>query len=944
MPAFATTYTVSNTNNFGAGSLREAILDANASGAHAGIVSGSNTINVIATGTINLSDALPMIFSNLTINGNGITIDGGNAHRCFFISGLPTTANGTPQAISVALDNLQLTHCLASGGNGRDGAFAGGGGMGAGGALFVDAGAAVSLSLVSFENDSARGGNGGNQTSDPFGGGGGLGGPGGMAGGGLGGGGGVSYRSGGGGIGGSGGSGAYTGGGGGGGFGGNGIGQISSSQGLGSANQGDFGIPGGMNGGGGGGGGTGASFGLAGDQAGTGGNGGASGAGGAGGFNDGVGGGGGGNGGAGGFGGGGCSGTNAAGSSGSNGGSFGGGGGGFMGGMGGFGGGGGGSSGYGNVGGYGGFGGGGGGGPYAGGSGGFGGGAGGGGPGYAFLDNGGGAALCEARIVIQSSELPISLSRGLTDEQITSGSRSKKYLRRRSGRLTRGIVRRSGASLIDRKIALNADPQSIAGASSGGGGGGAAFGGAVFIAQGGALSVSGSGDISGGQLTPGSGGTGGYLHAAGGGAAATGLFLQGNGTLSFALGNNTVYTISDVIADVQGSGGGNGTGIWGLNVASGTLLLSAGNMYTGTTNVTGGTLELDGSSASIISIGTAGTLIGAGQAPGVINSGLVSPGNADTQVCQPQSDYQLTVANFSQSSDGTLGILADPCGGNTQLIVSGTAGLGGTLRLQFTGLGPVVGQTFTVMTAGTISGAFDNVVTDPPSVFGEQTHTAHAVLFTVLGNDLIFRDGFEDGNLAETGTCMTKQQFADIPKALLNNYPVCVPPFTFSDSTTGTTVVACQTSMCTSTIAGCTTTLRAASGSLTGTLDTGYQVATPLTTDNFSGPLHITGLAGTVDCTGTLSNTSAQLDTTYKATLDYFGDAFVYEFDGAQTQGLTANLSTSGCGLYGYVASLVQPYAISQMQTQINSIINQYLPSSASYLAPGVSDTICPAP
>lgn len=115
LSAHAATYTVSNTGNDGAGSRRQAILDANASGAYAGVGGGSNIIDVTVTGTINLSDALPAIFSNLTINGNGATIDGGNAHRCFFVSGLPTTPNGDPQPISVALNNLQLNHCMAKG-------------------------------------------------------------------------------------------------------------------------------------------------------------------------------------------------------------------------------------------------------------------------------------------------------------------------------------------------------------------------------------------------------------------------------------------------------------------------------------------------------------------------------------------------------------------------------------------------------------------------------------------------------------------------------------------------------------------------------------------------------------------------------------------------------------------------------------------------------------
>ena len=117
----AATYSVTNTQNSGAGSLRQAILDANASGAPAGIVGAANTINITASGTISLADALPMVFSNLTINGNGIIVDGGNAHRCFFVSGLPTTPSGDPQAISVMLQNMQLNHCRARGGDGGSG-------------------------------------------------------------------------------------------------------------------------------------------------------------------------------------------------------------------------------------------------------------------------------------------------------------------------------------------------------------------------------------------------------------------------------------------------------------------------------------------------------------------------------------------------------------------------------------------------------------------------------------------------------------------------------------------------------------------------------------------------------------------------------------------------------------------------------------------------------
>src|SRR3954465_8272000 len=87
--AFANTYTVINATDNGVGSLRQAIIDANASGAPAGHVSGSNTIVfsvALGTATITLQNSLPLLFHNLTIDGSGtnITIDGQNLYRGFF--------------------------------------------------------------------------------------------------------------------------------------------------------------------------------------------------------------------------------------------------------------------------------------------------------------------------------------------------------------------------------------------------------------------------------------------------------------------------------------------------------------------------------------------------------------------------------------------------------------------------------------------------------------------------------------------------------------------------------------------------------------------------------------------------------------------------------------------------------------------------------------------
>jgi uncharacterized protein (DUF2147 family) len=307
------TFIVTNTNDSGAGSLRQAILNANA-------LAGTDTITFDPTvfgsspQTITLTSGQLIINDSVDIFGplsSTLTVSGNNSNRVFFVN------QGT-----VNLANFTIANGLARGGDGSSG---GGGGGGFGGGLFINSGT-VNLTNLVFTGNQAIGGNGGTGAG---GGGGGLGGRGGIGGGGGGGGGGFAGNGGN-------GDGSGVSGGGGGGFAGNGGNGTITTGGTGGAGTGTIL------------GGTVAGDGI-GSTGGTGGSGGGIGGGGGGGSN--------GNGGAGsiGGGGGGSGGNNTTGGSG---GDFGGGGGGSIGGAGGFGGGGGGGF---TAGGNGGFGGGGGG-------------------------------------------------------------------------------------------------------------------------------------------------------------------------------------------------------------------------------------------------------------------------------------------------------------------------------------------------------------------------------------------------------------------------------------------------------------------------------------------------------------------------------------------------------------------------------------------------------
>ncbi|MEX1218161.1 MAG: hypothetical protein WEA11_06565 [Acidimicrobiales bacterium] len=103
-PAAAASFTVATTNDSGAGSLRQAIIDANAS-------AGTDTITFAAgiAGTITLASDLPTVSDGLTITGPGsaaLAITGSDTFHVFEIA---TGGNG-----AVTITGLTITNSLQS--------------------------------------------------------------------------------------------------------------------------------------------------------------------------------------------------------------------------------------------------------------------------------------------------------------------------------------------------------------------------------------------------------------------------------------------------------------------------------------------------------------------------------------------------------------------------------------------------------------------------------------------------------------------------------------------------------------------------------------------------------------------------------------------------------------------------------------------------------------
>ncbi|WP_347337031.1 pectate lyase-like adhesive domain-containing protein, partial [Bradyrhizobium retamae] len=146
LPAYAANINVANEAQ-----LRSAISNA------------QNGDTITFTNNITLTDKLPDVQRNVTINGGNFTLSGNNKHRGLYV------ASGT-----VAINDLKIVNATAQGGNGGDGrtesvlgGSGGGGGAGLGGALFVASGANVTVSNVNLQANQARGGNGGKVVWSP---------------------------------------------------------------------------------------------------------------------------------------------------------------------------------------------------------------------------------------------------------------------------------------------------------------------------------------------------------------------------------------------------------------------------------------------------------------------------------------------------------------------------------------------------------------------------------------------------------------------------------------------------------------------------------------------------------------------------------------------------------------------------------------------------------
>jgi autotransporter-associated beta strand protein len=208
--------------------------------------------------------------------------------------------------------------------------------------------------------------------------------------------------------------------------------------------------------------------------------------------------------------------------------------------------------------------------------------------------------------------------------------------------------------------------------------------------------------------------------------------LAGQGSVQINSATLNVAQATD--SSFAGSIAGNGTF---SKSGAGTLVLTGDNSFAGTTNIVGGTLEVDGSLASsAVSVGSNAALAGTGSVGSLIvgQGAMLVPGVggsigtlavAGNLLFQSGSTFQVNVTPTAASAVNVNGAITIQ-GGVVSVMANGTAYKVGT-------------ATYPVLTAtGGVSGTFSTVKSNLVFLVPTLSYTANAVDLTLTRNNVDF--------------------------------------------------------------------------------------------------------------------------------------------------------------------------------------------------------------
>ncbi|MFT9256643.1 MAG: autotransporter domain-containing protein [Acetobacter sp.] len=209
--------------------------------------------------------------------------------------------------------------------------------------------------------------------------------------------------------------------------------------------------------------------------------------------------------------------------------------------------------------------------------------------------------------------------------------------------------------------------------------------------------------------------------AAGGLNLANAIALNGDPTIEVDSGN---ATLSGTLSDGSMAGDLVKTG-------SGTLVLSGANTYTGGTEVSAGTLQVDGTLASPVAVDTNAMLSGTGTVGTTIVSGTLAPGDSGVGTLNVNGNLTLT-------SGSTYAVNVTPGAALSLVAVSGATTLeGGTVDVNGTG-GNWRDAIVLLRSRQGVTGTFGTLVTNLAYLSPTLTYDADDVSLSFSRNAVAF--------------------------------------------------------------------------------------------------------------------------------------------------------------------------------------------------------------
>jgi fibronectin-binding autotransporter adhesin len=222
--------------------------------------------------------------------------------------------------------------------------------------------------------------------------------------------------------------------------------------------------------------------------------------------------------------------------------------------------------------------------------------------------------------------------------------------------------------------------------------------------------------------------------------AGTGTMVNLNGSISNSgavtvIGNGTGLNLTGGLTN---SGTvtveqGNTIGVTGAFQTSGTTTVG-GTLTAASFSQTGGTTTISGGVLTAPTVQVSG---GAFQGNGTVNGNLTLNGGTLLAGFPNAPDTLTLNGNFTEGSGGTLmvDISGAPAGEYSVFNISGPASLGGTVDFVFlNGFAPTIGDEFTFLTFGSVSGNFASIVgfTCPAGAVCEDVFTANSLTLEIL--------------------------------------------------------------------------------------------------------------------------------------------------------------------------------------------------------------------